>query len=270
MTKTAEDVEREVEASRGNLDRTVEALKNKMTPGQLFDEATHAMGGAGQQVLSKFVDQAKENPMPLAVMGLGLAWLMTSSNKSDRREEGGRSYEDRAFASDSGGGLRDAVHAVGDKAHAVGDKASDLVAGARDTLSSATASASEMGRAATDKALRYSEKAKRGFADALEREPLLLGAAGLLLGAAIGAALPSTEAEDRTMGAMRDKILDKGKDLAQSGMQQAGEVAGAAYSTIKSELQDSADGGGSAAERAETAVHAGADAVRDQLGQPPV
>ena len=70
MMKSAEEVEREVEASRGELDRTVEALKDKMTPGQIFDEATRAMGGAGQQVMSKFVDQARENPMPLAVMGL--------------------------------------------------------------------------------------------------------------------------------------------------------------------------------------------------------
>lgn len=98
MTKTAEDVEREVEASRGNLDRTVEALKGKMTPGQLFDEAAHAMGGAGQEMFSKFVDQAKENPMPLAVMGLGLAWLMSTSNKGGARPT---TAEERSFAPDA-------------------------------------------------------------------------------------------------------------------------------------------------------------------------
>lgn len=260
MTKTAEDVEREVEASRGNLDRTVEALKSKMTPGQLFDEATHAMGGAGQHVVSKFMDQAKENPMPLAVMGLGLAWLMTTSNKGASRPS---TYEERAFSYEPGNG-------ISDKVHAVGDKAADLVSDARDKISGAKAQAGEIAHAATDKAMQYGQQAKQSFADVLQREPLLLGAAGLLVGAAIGAALPSTNAEDRTIGPMRDKILDKGKDLAQSGMQQAGEVAQAAYASVKSELQESADGGGSAAERAESAVHAGADAVRDQLRQSPI
>ena len=255
MTKTAEDVEREVEASRGNLDRTVEALKSKMTPGQLFDEAAHAMGGAGQQVLSKLLDQAKENPMPLAVMGVGLAWLMTTSNKAAGRS---MTYEERAFAPDPSGSL-------GDKVHAVADKASDLVSSARDTMSGAKASAGEIGRAATDKAVQYGHQARQGFAGVLEKEPLLLGAAGLLVGAAIGAALPSTAVEDRTIGPMRDKIVDKGMDLAQSGMQQAGDVAQAAYSSVKSELQQSADGGGSAAERAEGAVHAIADSVREGL-----
>jgi hypothetical protein len=256
MTKSAEDVEREVETSRENLDRTVEALKSKMTPGQLFDEATHAMGGAGQQVFSKFLDQAKENPMPLAVMGLGLAWLMSTSNKGGSRPS---TYEERAFAPAPGRG-------IGDKVHAVGDKASDLISGAREKLSGATASAGEFGHTAADRAMHYGQQAKRSFAEVLEKEPLLLGAAGLLVGAAIGAALPPTEAEDRTIGPMRDKMFDKGKDLAQSGMQQAGDVAQAAYSSVKSELQQSADDGGAAADRAEGAVRAGAQAVREQLG----
>ena len=265
MNKTSEDVEREVETSRGNLDRTVEALRSKMTPGQLFDETAHAMGGAGQQVLSKFIDQAKENPMPLAVMGLGLAWLMTSNKTGSRNS----TYEDRSFAPHSGGGIGDKLHGVSDKLHGVGDKASDLVSGARDQLSGATASASEMGHAAADKAIQYGRQTRQGLAQLIEREPLLLGAAGLLVGAAIGAALPSTDLEDRTIGPMRDKVLDKGKDLAQTGMQQASEVAQTAYSTVKSELHDSSGGDAPAAERVEGALHAGADAVREHLGGSP-
>jgi hypothetical protein len=57
-------------------------------------------------------------------------------------------------------------------------------------------------------------------------------------------------------------VLDKGKDLAQSGMQQAGEVAQSAYSALKTELQESADSGAPVAERVENAVRAGAGAVR--------
>lgn len=254
MTKTAADVEREVEASRGNLDRTVDALRDKMTPGQLFDEASRAMGGAGQQVMSKFFEQATENPMPLAVMGLGLAWLMSTSGKSGASAPAGyRNPSD--FAAPHTG--------LGERVHAAGDKVSDLVAGARDKVADASASLGDLGHSAGTRAGELGERAQRSFAQVLEREPLLLGAAGLLVGAAIGAALPSTDLEDRMVGPVRDMILDKGKDLAQTGLHQAGDVAQTAYDALKTELQDSADSGGSPAERVEEAVRAGVDAVRN-------
>jgi len=253
MTKTAADVEREVEASRGNLDRTVDALRDKMTPGQLFDEASRAMGGAGQQVMTKFVEQAKENPMPLAVMGLGLAWLMTSSGRG--RPAGPQGYRaPHDYVSAEPG--------VGERLQSAGDKMSDLVAGARDKVSGAASSMTDLRRSAAERAGQYADQAQRSFSQILEREPLLLGAAGLLVGAAIGAALPPTDLEDRMVGPTRDKVLDKGKGLAQSGMQHAGEVAQTAYSALKTELQESADSEAPVAERVENAVRAGAGAVR--------
>ena len=147
MTKTAADVEREVEASRGNLDRTVDALREKMTPGQLFDEASRAMGGAGQQVLTKFVEQAKENPMPLAVMGLGLAWLMSTSSKSaPSAPRGYRSLSD--IASTTSGRL-------GERVHGAGDKVSDMVDGAREKVGDMASSVGDLRRTAADRAGEY-------------------------------------------------------------------------------------------------------------------
>jgi len=253
MTKTAADVERVVETSRGNLDRTVDALREKMTPGQLFDEASRAMGGAGQQVMSKFVEQAKENPMPLAVMGLGLAWLMSSSGKP--RSSAPSGYQrPAAFVSQERG--------LSDRVHGAAGAVSDAVEGARGKVAEAASSARDLGRSAADRAGDLSDRAQRSFAQVLEREPLLLGAAGLLVGAAIGAALPPTEIEDRMVGATRDKVLDKGKDLAQTGLQQAADAAGTAYQALKSELQESADTGAPAADRIEDAVRAGVAAAR--------
>lgn len=264
MTKTSADVEREVEASRSDLDRTVEALKDKMTPGQLFDEATRAMGGAGQQVMSKFLEQAKENPMPLAVMGLGLAWLMSGSGKSGDAKAG--YAEPRSFvrtAPDANG------HGLGDAVHSVGDKASDLAANAKEKISGASASVQDTARAVGDKVGEYGQQAQRTFGQVLEREPLLIGAVGLLVGAAIGASLPSTELEDRTVGAMRDKLLEKGKDLAQDGLQQAGDVAQAAYGSVKEELQKETPDGADPIERVRDIARGAVQAGRDELQTPP-
>lgn len=269
MTKSAAEVEAEVEASRGSLDRTVEALRDKMTPGQIFDEATRAMGGAGQQVFSKFVEQAKENPMPLAVMGLGLAWLMTSNRKS-----GASAYretyndEPRSFSAESGAGVGDRLQAAGDKASGLISEARDKVAGlkeqAADSGRRAKESLSSAASMAAERAQQYGQSAQRSFTNLLESEPLLIGAAGLLVGAAIGASLPPTETEDRLVGGLRDDLVEKGKDLAQSGMQQAGEVAQAAYGGLKSELERSADREGSVAERAEDAARSAVQSAQSQ------
>lgn len=274
MMKSAAEVEREVEASRGALDRTVDALKEKMTPGQLFDEASRMMGGAGQQVASKFLEQAKDNPMPLAVMGLGLAWLMTSNQHGGPAASRAYSspYERAAFTPESSNG-------VGDKLHAAADKAAELASGSRDKVADMAAGATDATRRAVHEltgaassvggeASRYAHSAQRSFMQLLEREPLLLGAAGLLVGAAIGAALPSTEAEDKLVGGMRDDLIEKGKSLAETGMQKAGGAAQAAYDALKSDLQQSADSGGDLSDRTEGAVRSAVEAGRDELQGP--
>jgi len=263
--KSAADAEREVEASRSNLDRTVEALKDKMTPGQLFDEASRAMGSTGQQVFSKFVEQAKDNPMPLAVMGLGLAWLMSSSG-----HRSAPTYEPRSFSpAGDGAGL-------GAKARDLGDKASGMVAGVKEKLSGAAASVSESGQSAAqtlssaastaaEKAGQYRDQAQRSFSRVLETEPLLIGAIGLAVGAAIGAALPHTDVEDRAVGPLRDKVVEKGKEIAQETMEQAGSVAQAAYGAIKEELTAGDGDGAPLADRAGSAARSAVQAARDEL-----
>jgi len=290
MNRSSADVEAEVEASRSDLDRNIEALKQKMTPGQLFDEGARMMGGTGQQVAAKFMEQAKANPMPLAVMGLGIAWLMMSNNqKSGGSVGGGATYaEPRSFGSTGEGygsgsygsssgmadKIGDAASAVGDKAHALGDKAKDLLGGVQDKVAGMGSSAASTGRStmntvssaagiAKTKAGELGQQAQRTFLDTLEGEPLLIAGIGLVVGAAIGAALPHTQAEDQLMGEARDKLLDKGKDLAQSGLQQAQSVAQAAYGSVKSELQDGGDK--DLSERIGSAVQSAVQAGRDEL-----
>jgi hypothetical protein len=290
MTRTAAEVEEDVVAQRNQLDRTVEALKDKMTPGQLFDEATHAMGGAGQQVFAKLIDQAKENPMPLAVMGLGLAWLMSSSPKAPSSSAYGVSaatYQ-QADASDIdrgggvGDGVADAVHSIAGKASSLvsaagqmasgaGHKASEMTGSAGHVLSDAAASVGQAGQSAasglktsvhgaTERASSIGGQAQRQVTDFLQREPLIIGALGLFVGIALGAALPATTAEDELLGPMHDRMLDKGKDMATQALAQASDATKATLDAMTSELT-AADIPGAV----HNVAHAGAQAVKDAL-----
>lgn len=271
MTRPADEVERDVETSRSELDRNMEALKSKMTPGQLFDEAARTMGGTGQQIASKFMEQAKENPMPLAVMGLGLAWLMTSSRKSDTGGSSGgygagsRSWADStSTGSSSGTGIAArAADMAGAAQDGIADKAHAALEGGRSALDTARQAAG----AATDRVTEVGRRAQDGVMSAIDSEPLLLGVAGLLVGLAVGASIPATPAENRTLGGLRDRVVDKTQDLARTGLQQAGQVTKAAYESVKSELQDGEDGEDPAA-KAERTARAAVQAAQEQLHKP--
>ena len=292
MTRTAAEVEEEVVAQRDQLDRTVEALKDKMTPGQLFDEATHAMGGAGQQVLAKFVEQAKENPMPLAVMGLGLAWLMSSSPRPSSRAAYGvaaATYQEADGPGNLGDGkggaaVGDAVHSIAEKASGLvsaaghlaagaGHRASDMTGTAGHALSDAAASVGRVGQSAasdlntalhgaTERANSMTGQTQRQVLDLFQREPLIIGALGLFVGVALGAALPATSVEDEMLGPMHDRILDKGKDIASQALAQASGAGKATMEALKSELS-SADIPGAVHNVAHAGVKAAKEAMHD-------
>jgi hypothetical protein len=298
MSISSEEAERDVEASRGELDRTVEALKDKMTPGQLLDETMRTMGDTGGQIFSKFVDQAKENPMPLAVMGLGLAWLMSSNGKGGAgraatpyaRSYAGYGDHSVGRSGCSGGGLRDAVGGMAGKARdaasnitgaahdavdtasdaagalrdRVGDAASGALHGAQDAAARAKAAAGD----AAGKAVQYGQRAQQGVADLMAKEPLLIGGAGLLVGLAIGAATPVSEAEKRYVAPIKDKVVDKTKALAQDGLDSVNQAAQATYHAVKEELDSGGGEGATLADRAENVVRAAAQSAGDGASGP--
>ncbi|MFC3076616.1 DUF3618 domain-containing protein [Phenylobacterium terrae] len=93
MTRSSEDIEREVEATRGELDRTVEALKERMSAGQIIDELMGSMKGSGaSEMVSNLGRQAKDNPLPLALIGAGVAWLMFGKPPAQRDWRERRSF----------------------------------------------------------------------------------------------------------------------------------------------------------------------------------
>jgi hypothetical protein len=263
MTKSAQEAEREVEASRSELNRTMDELKQRMSPGQLLDEAMRALGGSGGEIASRFAEQAKANPMPLAVIGLGLAWLMTSSNRSAGAY--GPS-EPRSFAPAEGGGhagmggkLADALGDAAGRASTAASSAADAVTGA---AASAGHGASHAAAGAARQAGSMGRYATDTVSDLMAREPLLLGGIGLLLGLAAGAALPPTETEDRLLGETRDRMVEKGRAAAQAKVGEVKEAARATVGSVEHELEGG--DGQSLAERAGNAVRAGLETAQEQ------
>jgi hypothetical protein len=294
-------LEREAEAARARLSDTAEQIRARMSPGQLMDEVLNQFrGGDGSQMLANLQSQARDNPMALALVGSGLAWLMmgsgsspmpTGSRTTSYREtnETFRSYQDEDGAAgfgtaaryeDSGayatGGTGEAGYASTgsaasgsgytssghtSSAHTAGDHTSgghgSMAEGAADALASARDAIGEGLHHAGDRTQRLahdmraaghdafgqvrhsaadmSHQAREGFLDILEREPLVIGAIGVAVGAAIGAFLPATEVERQHLGSAGAALKEKADTLVEQGMAKAKEAAAEVYETARDE-----------------------------------
>ncbi|MBW8813008.1 MAG: DUF3618 domain-containing protein [Caulobacterales bacterium] len=275
MTKSAAELEREVEAARGRVDRTVEALKDRMQPGELFDEATRMMSGASNKALSTAVEQLKENPIPIALIGLGVAWLAISQTRRRAEPAGysGAGYYPTYEGYDEDEGLRAKVKAKADAAKAkLGQAAEKAKAsldqartGAADGVTQARGRVGELAQTAQVKAEEYARVARERFDQTLETEPLVIGAIGLAVGAAIGASLPATPVERRYIGPARHKAVD----AAKAQLDEVKDVAQRAYGQVKEELhrQTGPEGeGASLTEKAGAIADAGTRTLKDELG----
>jgi hypothetical protein len=82
----------EIERTRADMDETFDALERKMTPGQILGEAWHLTRGGTSAGASKLWQVAREHPLPSAVIGLGLGWLLVESSRGEERPSYGTSY----------------------------------------------------------------------------------------------------------------------------------------------------------------------------------
>ena len=219
-SKSPQEVQREVQQSRADAEETLEAIQERLSPGQMFEQVVDYMRSSnGSDFVRNLGTMVRDNPVPVALVGTGLVWLMLSSSRSTPRQYDGEddlpgSYGETHY----GGGLsEDAGQSAGwgesaretarewsegarSQARGIGDRARRLGASARDRVSETGEQLWHGARDAGDRASYYGRRARRGFFDTLHEQPLVLGALGLAAGAAIGAALPATNKEDKWLG----------------------------------------------------------------------
>lgn len=88
MNRSTQEIEREVEQTRAEIDQTARELRDKFTVGELVDEASRMFGAReGSEFFSNLGRQVRENPIPVLLVGIGLVWLMASSGRPRYRPE---------------------------------------------------------------------------------------------------------------------------------------------------------------------------------------
>jgi len=215
-------------------------------------KAEHMVSEVGDRVRDtqmSLMDTIRENPLPAALAAIGLGWLWTKRSKSrsygwgtDYERPGSRpSYRSSGWGTDyersSRGPMRQATSAVGGAASKVSDvasgtasKVSDVASGTAskvgDVAGQAASTIGDMASDIKDTAGDFADKTQERLGDfgsgaqdwyqrTLDENPLVIGAAALAIGAAIGLALPETRREAELMGEARDRFMEKAKEVAQ-------------------------------------------------------
>lgn len=82
-----EEIEREIEKDRERIGAKLDEIQSRMSPGQMIDEAlAYAKSSGGGEFLSNFTTSMKTNPIPVALMGVSLAWLMSGQRTTTTAE----------------------------------------------------------------------------------------------------------------------------------------------------------------------------------------
>jgi ElaB/YqjD/DUF883 family membrane-anchored ribosome-binding protein len=223
-------LEREIDQTRANMDRTLGALERKFSPGQLLDQAMEFARENGGEFANNLGRSVKENPVPALLTAVGIAWMVASSNRPKpsladayddryaRDDLNAADFDDTGYEDDAGDqkeGLTDkaprlkasaegSLSEAGQRVKSAAERARQKLAGTKDTVSAGL-------RRSSGTAQLQTQRVREGFNSLLTEQPLLLGALGIAVGAAIGAALPATEQEDRLFGSARDKALSEVK-----------------------------------------------------------
>lgn len=70
------DLRHDVDDERSRVDATLDEIQRRLTPGQLVDEVLRHGRGAGSDFVSNLGRTLAANPLPAALVGVGLLWLL--------------------------------------------------------------------------------------------------------------------------------------------------------------------------------------------------
>lgn len=70
-------LEREVERTQDEIGDTVDKLEEKLNPREI---ARSILGDRGRDVAQEALDIARRNPVPIAMIAVGLIWLLATSD----------------------------------------------------------------------------------------------------------------------------------------------------------------------------------------------
>jgi hypothetical protein len=196
-----------IEGTRREMDRTLSAIEQKFSRERLLDQGLDYLRDSGAAEFAQNLGgAARQNPLPVVLTGIGLAWLMALGRTP--AQDNGRDGRDLGFdASGDGDGL--------------GEGFDDIKERAGDRLRSMRQRAGGAVHSVTDATRDRWDRARSGVEYLAHDRPLVLGAIGLAVGAALGASAPRTHREEQVLGRASRRMTEKAKEAGSEQLDRA-------------------------------------------------
>ena len=235
----------EIEQTRAEMTGTVEAIGDRLDPGNIAAGAKNAVRDATvgkvedmTSQVSDFVGDAtdtfqdaggglvevvRRNPVPALMVGAGLGWLWmkrsqasSASRSANVRYTSGHSPRDR-YAMDPDYGNRWSSSSGGSATSSVGDRVEDITDAMGHQVGAVGRRAGELGDQFSDSAGDVAATTRQ----VVEDNVLAAGVAAAAAGLVIGLLLPATETERRVMGDAGSRVIDAAQSTASEAMSNA-------------------------------------------------
>jgi len=220
------------EATIGKAGKIMSSVSDAVT------EMTGRAGTAVSESSSSAVQYIRDNPVPFALLGIGLGML--AMNKRQTRPSSSRTASGNVTGG-VGGSVQSAASTVADSARAAAERTTSALNSAAGNLKDAASSAADTAR---QQFQNVNEQARQGartvsdlYNNTMQDSPLTAGIAAFAAGALVGIALPSTQVESQYMGAARDRLVDQAKSVAQDTAGKVGRITEEAGQTLKDAAQ---------------------------------
>lgn len=292
MSRETEHLRHEIENSRERMSETLDQLGDRLNPNrikaQVKDNIREATVGRVENMARHAVDRVehtreglmdtiRENPIPAALIGIGLGWILFNG-KRDRSHAYGHRHDlssdttglgyvgdisattPRLQQDDAAGGLgasishEDGGNGVIDRVRGhvstVRDGAAGALGSSRERLSGVASSAreriSEVASRTTERVsgvresvsdVRY--RANDNFSRTLQDNPLAVGAVALAVGMAAGFAIPESSREREMMGPARDRLMGRAREAVGEARERAQETVQRVVSEVTENSENS-------------------------------
>jgi gas vesicle protein len=291
--KTSDAIKADIAQTRNRLGQKIDVLQERLDPSriktQIQDSVEDVVAEGTTAVVDYFrsnlgnvtftlVDAVKRNPMPTALIGIGIGWMLVrGANQSGNSGATGSSptqYQVPKGGNGNYGGHSPATYktsaspqpnlaqgatSTGQTIQIVKDTASDLVGQVVGSTEQLGDQVQEFAQQAgehvqstighvQEQTTQLNKQMQQGLQNmgnqlqtTLDNNPIALGVATLIGGLLIGLALPETATENQLLGKSRDQLLDNTQDVATSLKQQVQEVVDEKTPAIKKALQDASN-----------------------------
>jgi Protein of unknown function (DUF3618) len=254
------EIRADIERTRGDMSETIDAIQDRLRPSTIASNAVSNVRQAANARVrdvaeSDMVQDLRANPVPTAMVGIGivgLAWLAFGGRdaRARGRYAGRRSIGEYYADDDYYRGTRWrgetaesytpglSYSETGEGSGRWSGRESGRGGDSSAITSRATEYASEAGRAARQTTRRAQNQLQR----LLNENPLMVGAAAAVVGAAVGMALPETERENALMGETRENVVGNVQSMAKDAVHKvqnaATDVVGAVSSLGSQQSED--------------------------------